>query len=44
MFGIGPIELILAAALSIGLIVFGGVCTLVLISKRGGNRPARKDS
>jgi hypothetical protein len=44
MFGLGPMELILAGALSLGLIVFGGVSVLVFISKRPGSRTVPKDS
>jgi hypothetical protein len=44
MFGLSPTELILTGAVSLGLMVFGGVCTLVFISRRGSQKPIRKDS
>jgi len=36
MFGLGPMELILGV-IALGLMVFGGVCALVFISKRANS-------
>ncbi len=43
MFGLGPTELIFAVALSLGLMLFGGVIALVFISKRHAKRTIRKE-